>query len=241
MRPRPTTNDETYACYADDGESTIPAGYTYLGQFIAHDISYLDPQAASKSRRSPALDLDSVLPEEDLSKFLSKVPGQGPLAIGSTSTNESPELPEDLPRARGDFSGKPAIADDRNDNFLPLSQCHLLLLKFYNAIARWLGVSLDPYSPEDARRVRNFWVKHFQHAVLHDYLPTIVGCETYSCVVNNGRAIVHPQRFHRGDEPHIPEERPWMPLEFATAFGRYGHSMIGIATAHGISDSAQGT
>jgi hypothetical protein len=46
-------------------DSDIPAGYTYLGQFIFHDITAMKPGPSSTeplNGRSPALDLDSVLP-----------------------------------------------------------------------------------------------------------------------------------------------------------------------------------
>src|SRR5689334_23226248 len=52
----------------DDEESGIPALYTYLGQFIDHDITFDPASALDKQNdpdgltdfRSPALDLDNV-------------------------------------------------------------------------------------------------------------------------------------------------------------------------------------
>lgn len=226
MRPRPASHSEAYDCNADDADGVIPAGYTYLGQFIVHDMTYLDPVTASRNLRSPALDLDSVLPEIDPDQFISKIPELGPASLGLTSSQEDVRLTEDL-RRDDEVYGKPIIADDRNDNFLPLSQSHLLLLKFYNAIAALLGIRWTPdLKPDDHRRVREVWVKHFQYAVLHDYLPRIVGSETYRAVLQGKRAIVHPESFPRGAARQQCDDDPWMPLEFATAFGRYGHSMI---------------
>ena len=52
----------------EKADSTIPAGYTYLGQFIAHDLSFEQIQSG-KTRieprdianlRTPQLDLDSL-------------------------------------------------------------------------------------------------------------------------------------------------------------------------------------
>src|ERR1700741_4910158 len=46
--------------------TTIPAAYTFFGQFVAHDITFaprLDPRSAAGPRhnlRTPALDLDSL-------------------------------------------------------------------------------------------------------------------------------------------------------------------------------------
>ena len=53
---------------ADDkqNDSAIPSGYTYLGQFIAHEITFdkteepLSSSATDKEYRSPQIDLDSL-------------------------------------------------------------------------------------------------------------------------------------------------------------------------------------
>ncbi len=190
-------------------ESDIPAGYTYLGQLIFHDITFMSP-GRKLNFRSPALDLDSIFPSTEL---LAQTPpfGLGPLPVGRTSS-EGIVLAEDLPRVReGINSGQPLIQDPRNDDFLPLAQCHLTLLKFYNAIAR------NPRNGAPAN-IRETWVKHFQHLVLHDFAPRIVGRETYETVLADGRRLVAPGRINPSAE--------WMPLEFAVACGRYGHSMI---------------
>src|SRR4051794_17697623 len=44
--------------YNPPGDSDIPAGYTYLGQFIFHDISFMGPGRCPESERTAALDLD---------------------------------------------------------------------------------------------------------------------------------------------------------------------------------------
>ena len=78
-----------------DVDSNIPAGYTYFGQFVFHDITYLTPNSA-RNGRSPSLDLDSVLPEQDGEKYMSKDEPLGPLAIGRTSGGGP--MPGDLQR-----------------------------------------------------------------------------------------------------------------------------------------------
>jgi hypothetical protein len=182
-------------------DSIIPAGYTYLGQFIFHDITYMKINPV-KNHRSPALDLDSVLekdPAADTETPFKLRP------IGCT-TMFGASLPEDLPRRKSKPNpGKPLIVDERNDDFLPLAQCHLLLLKFYNAIARSLGHGCWPDSGEagDFRSaVRKLYVQHFQSVVLHDYLPRIVSREIYDDVMNRGRQIVRTDR----DDP------AWLPI-----------------------------
>ena len=80
-------------------DSTIPAGYTYFGQFVDHDITFdvsssLDAQNANTitNMRTPALDLDSVYGRGPaLDPFLYRFPtgGHPPTAVkmqlGATS------------------------------------------------------------------------------------------------------------------------------------------------------------
>lgn len=195
-----------------DGD--IPAGYTYLGQFIFHDITAMMPGPSPtepRNARSPELDLDSVLPGRKPADAPELCSADGLFRIGVTT--ELPR-PDDIPR---DWR-RPLIADARNDDFLPLSQTHLLLLKFYNAVARHLGH--DGSDREDGwwDEVRRVWLQHFQSVVLFDYLPRIVDTETFRDVMENGRRLV------RADEP--AGGVAWLPIEFAAAAGRFGHSMI---------------
>jgi hypothetical protein len=200
--------------------SDIPAGYTYLGQFIFHDITAMirgrtDPRDW-KNGRTPSLDLDSVLqglkPQDDPKVAIE----QGLFRIGRTSGDA--QIPEDLPRipAGGAGEGTPRINDSRNDDFLPLAQCHLLLLKFYNAVARHRGYEGGEQDEEWWRETKKTWVQHFQWIVLRDYLPRIIDEDTYNDVLDNPRKIVRTD----------VNERDWFPLEVAGAIGRFGHSMI---------------
>src|SRR5262249_39706505 len=56
----------------------------------------------------------------------------------------------------------------------------------------------------------------YQHAVLHEFLPRLVGQELVDSVRSGGR------RFYR------PESAAFIPLEFADAAYRYGHSQIRV-------------
>jgi hypothetical protein len=211
---------------------TLPAGFTYLGQFIDHDITFdkteglpsgiLDP-AEILQGRSPSLDLDSVY-------------GRGPaleekklyaddkihLRIGSTTSVDEPnvpeglELPNDLPR--GDNPEKPleaTIGDPRNDENLAVAQTHLAFLKFHNLVVDRLaaeGHSGEQLFDEARRTV----VLHYQWIVLHDFLPRVIEPAVLDDVLRNGPRFF---QFPEGEEPP-------MPIEFSVAAYRFGHSMI---------------
>jgi hypothetical protein len=193
-------------------DTDIPAAYTYLGQFIAHDLSdlrVLDP-AGMVTIRSAALDLDSLfgaVPEPPL-------PAQAQLwkagvGIGQARSFGPDVRYEDLPRRT---DGKALIADARNDSNLALAQLHLALSKFHQRIANDLGHRSD----DAARRITR---RHVQSVVLHDYLRRVIEPGIYDDILLHGRRVIHPGG--------LLTETPFLiPIEFAAACFRVGHSMV---------------
>src|SRR5262249_13006746 len=121
------------------GNSKIPSGFTYFGQFVDHDITFdktegipdgeLDP-VDIENGRTPALELDSVYgrgpnasPElYDADKIHLKIgTTTGRPIFGITQT-----FPNDLPRqGLNDADPKRAIiGDKRNDENLIVAQTH---------------------------------------------------------------------------------------------------------------------
>jgi hypothetical protein len=139
--------------------SDVPAGFTYLGQFIDHDITFdrtpdlpdiVDPEQM-RQERTPTLDLDSLYgrgPKLQSSLYDQSVPKTHALfKIGLTSQIPSPggsgpgtptipvSLPNDLPR---EPDKKAIIGDERNDENTIVAQTHVAFLKFHNALMRSL-------------------------------------------------------------------------------------------------------
>jgi hypothetical protein len=155
--------------------TAIPAGFTYLGQFIDHDITF-DPMSkldrADDPRtlvnfRTPRLDLDSVYgsgPRDQPYLYdwkLTHPPGTRLLLAG-----------EDLPRNQ---QGRALTGDPRNDENVILTQLHLLFIRFHNVVVDRLvdegKVPEDELFDEAQRIVR--W--HYQWMVVHEFLPLIAG------------------------------------------------------------------
>ncbi len=206
----------------------IPAGYTYLGQFIDHDIT-LDVTSLAEANedveavfnfRTPRLDLDSLygggldasphLYSRDRETFLfsDTVTGGGDPTV--------PSKPNDLPRAKK--TGLALIGDPRNDENLVVAQTHVTFMKFHNAVVNMVKAepTLIPRSPEEIfERARHIVIWHYQWIVLHDFLPRIADPAIVKKVIEQG--LEHFQFGQNG---------PFMPIEFAGAAFRLGHSMV---------------
>lgn len=214
---------------ADGDNDHIPAGYTYFGQFVDHDItrdvtplSDRDVDVANtRNFRSPSLDLDSVYGGgPDISPHLyARDPDDlkltAKLLIGKTVTGQGdpsipPDLPNDLPR---NAHGRALIGDERNDENLLVAQTHLLFLKFHNAVVDFLESQINPPKQvfaEAQRLVR--W--HYQWIVLYDFVERL----TEDGIINRIR--------HEGRKFYRFKKTPYIPVEFSVAAYRLGHSMV---------------
>ncbi len=202
----------------------IPAGFTYLGQFIDHDLTFdtasslerqNDPDALTNFR-SPRFDLDSVYgrgPVDDPYLY-SKASGRQKLLIGRHDDED------DLPRNSEDTA---LIGDPRNDENIFVGQLHLTMLKFHNKVLDL--VAGDPalqFSSESAFDAAQRMVRwHYQWLVIHDYLRRTVGQEMLDSVLDTSGAV--PRVVRRG---YKWKYEPFMPVEFSVAAYRFGHSQI---------------
>jgi hypothetical protein len=213
------------------GTSAIPAGYTYLGQFTDHDLTFdktvvmlgdHKSPAQLVQGRSPSLDLDSLYgagPQDPGSAKFYEADGLH-LKLGKTVAAGDPAMDGfDLPRGAGSTNAekrKAVIPDFRNDENLVVAQTHLAFIHFHNRIVDTLPASTPP-SLRFAR-ARELAVKHYQWMLRHDYLPRICAAAAVNDVFNNGR---------KAFEVGVPAtDVPTMPIEFSVAAFRLGHSMI---------------
>jgi Animal haem peroxidase len=213
------------------GRSNVPAGFTYLGQFTDHDLTFdktkvtlgehVSP-AQLLQARSPSLDLDSLYgagPQDPASARFYKADGVH-LKIGRTVAAGDPAMNGfDLPRGEGSTNKakrRAVIPDLRNDENLAVAQTHLAFIRFHNRIVD----SLPSSTPAAQRfaQARELAVKHYQWMLRHDYLPRICAPGVVNDVFNNGR-----KAFEVGA---APTDVPTMPIEFSVAAFRIGHSMI---------------
>jgi hypothetical protein len=195
---------------APDSLGSSAAGWPIFGQFVAHDItadrsilrSHTDTEGLSNAR-SPRLNLETLY-------------GDGPTGHPFLYQREDPAkflLGSDGADLQRNAEGTAIIGDPRNDSHMLISQLHLAMLRAHNAFvdeARLAGVANDRVFDEAVRQLR--W--HYQWIILNEFLPALVGPTLADEVLREG-----PQWFHPGHDGFIP-------LEFADAAYRYGHSQI---------------
>jgi hypothetical protein len=206
----------------------IPAGFTYLGQFIDHDITFdpvskldqiADPKAL-RNFRTPRLDLDSVYGAGPVAQpFLYDLKDTEPagtrLLIGR---NEVDELPRNQ-------QGRALIGDMRNDENAIVAQLHLLFIRFHNAVVDWLCRGDDvPARDEVFDRAQRIVRWHYQWMVVHEFLPAVVGDRIADDVlVSDGDGCV--RAVQRKVYKWPDDKQPFIPVEFSGAAYRFGHSM----------------
>lgn len=209
----------------------VPAGYTYLGQFIDHDITLdttalqeiiVDPLAV-RNFRTPMLDLDSLYGSgPDAQPYLYQLDDPDLFLIGTTNAQPGggdpslpTQLPNDLPRVASTLG---VIGDPRNDENLIVAQLHLAFLKLHNKIVAGIrDGSIKPAASIDRspfEQARELVIWHYQWIVLYDFLTRILDKDQLETVLQKGR------RFYKF------REDPFIPVEFSVAAYRLGHSMI---------------
>ena len=198
----------------------IPAGYTYLGQFIDHDItfdasSHRNLETAPKQLenfRTPRLDLDSLygsgpVVHPFLYDWEHPETGGARLLVGRNQEGGHADLPRNV-------QGRALVGDARNDENAIVAQLHLLFIRFHNAVLAQLPDRKRHWEElfDEARKIVRW---HYQWIVVHDFLPTILGLD------------LEKQLLAAGPEPLAKKKRlEFVPLEFSVGAFRFGHSLV---------------
>lgn len=229
----PSEEGNTSRLHDDEENIGIDAGYTYLGQFIDHDITF-DPASSLQQRndvdalvdfRTPAFDLDSVYGSgPDDQPYMYTADGRKfQLGRDLFEGKEGQAIAKDLPRHTWeDDDGihyRALIGDKRNDENVIISQLHAVFLQFHNRLT-------DEHSNWDFSEIQRQVRWHYQYVVLNDFLKKITSLEVYKYVLphlsGEGSIFDHPPRLHF----YKPRNDAFMPIEFAAAAYRFGHSMV---------------
>jgi len=189
----------------DDGAG-MPQGYTYLGQFLAHDIASRDRPGSPASKRSWKLDLDSVYGGgaelDHFGRFI--------------YCPESPSFASDLLR---DPQTKIArIPEFRNDEHPIISHLHLTIQLFHNEALRRIQISAKGgglSASQQFAMAKKYVTATVQRIYAEDYLAK---CSD---------SIIHSM-FKEGSLNvfEIPASETDLPFEISHATLRFGHSQV---------------
>ena len=208
----------------------MTAGITFLGQFLDHDIMF-DPNSPLLEKTNPRKTTNFRTPRFDLDSVYGGGPEQSPdlydpssydikLKVetipGSEAFSRNGAIRYDLPRDPNTLTA--FLGDRRNDENLILSQLHVAMLRFHNAVIDHLRA--DPsHANQSAERIFKLAQRevrwHYQWIILHEFLPLTIGQERVDDILKHGI------RFY-----HFDRENPLMPIEFSVAAYRFGHSQI---------------
>ena len=190
-----------------EADSAVEAGWPFFGQYVAHDLtadrSPIRAHAdvgALRNGRSPRANLESLY-------------GLGPAGAPYLYRRDDPAKllvnGGDVPRNQ---EGIALIGDPRNDTHIFLSQMQVAFIGAHNRLVDRLRRSgADEADLFDEARRSLAW--HYQWLIVNEYLPGLVGPDLVHEVLSDG------PRYYTSEEPYIP-------VEFAHAAFRYGHSQI---------------
>lgn len=195
--------------------TTMTAGFTFLGQFIDHDLTF-DPTSSLERQSDPESVANFRTPVLELDNVYGSGRGASPHLYDQTSPGASKLLidasaPKDLPR---NSQNTAIIADPRNDENVIVSQLQLAFIKFHNAVVDHVqaGGVTDPNEAFDEAQRLVRW--HYQWIVLHEFLPKTVGQDLVDDILRRGR------KFYNW------RNAPYIPVEFSVAAYRFGHSQV---------------
>ncbi len=205
-------------CDAGDGcpdAVGVAAGWPFFGQLVAHDItadrSPLAHRAAgerTENFRRPRANLEAIYGDGPIGHpFLYQRDDPAKLLLGRNDAGDEADVPRNS-------EGIALIGDPRNDTHIFVSQLHLAMLGLHNCVVDHLrrkAITPGPAIFEEARRLVS-WL--YQWVIVNDYLPRLVGQELIAEIQSEG-----PRHYRPGRSPRIP-------LEFADAAFRYGHSQV---------------
>ena len=190
----------------DDNPDQVPAVFTYLGQFLDHDmtldslplpVDFVDPTTIVNNR-DQRLNLDSVY---------------------GSRRRPRPELYEadgkrlkvnglDLPR---NPDGSAILGDGRNDENQVIAQIHVAFLRAHN---RLIDQGMPFEKARDLMEWRHQWI------VVHEFLPEVLDPDVYADVFRSDGSI---RTRHYAPEKAAKAD---MPIEFSVGAYRFGHSQV---------------
>ena len=198
----------------------VPAGYTYFGQFVDHDLSFDSTSSLNPADRPPQgshVPTNLRTPRFDLDCVYGDGPAAQPFmyeADGATLILDDDELP----RAS---NGRAIIGDKRNDENRIVSGMQLGFIRYHNKIVSLLAPTKTwaPGALFQAAQNEVRWA--YQLVLVEDFLPRIINRDVLADLADSSV----DQRRH-SYALYTEDKRSNVPREFVGAAYRFGHSGV---------------
>ena len=203
----------------------VPAGYTYFGQFVDHDLTFDSTSSLNladlvsqgshvpSNLRTPRFDLDNVYGDgPDAQPFMYDAAGVK-LLVSQDG--------HDLARAS---NGRAIIGDKRNDENSIVCQIQLGMIRYHNAVVDALTGHPEHWTVSDdlfasaQNEVR--WA--YQRIIIEDFLPRIVEHGVFQDLAGAADPVARRGAYAL----YTDDKRNNLPREFVGAAYRFGHSGV---------------
>ena len=183
----------------------LPSGYTYLGQFIDHDLIFsMNGCPVGHDACQPPIGFESKL---NLSAVYGDIRNRATFAKLDYIDQLSGQF-LDIPK--GNLGLQP-IPDPRNNENLLISQLHLQFIKLHN---KFIDEGLT------FKQARDESIAIYCSIVLHDFLKKILYKSVWEVYFGTNNYLNKSDIFYKPFSQHP------IPPEFSKAAFRFGHSMI---------------
>ncbi len=222
----------------------IPAGFTYLGQLITHDISPIKEQ--DRANFKPMLRLKSIYgngPAKHQGVYLEDISEMQDLLtdkfIDLNNLNENDLYKKlkgalirerrvkswgrDLARKGNDKKGnvEPHMVDDRNDRNYLLSQLTVGIIRFHNAVVAYYAEKNSGLNNNKLlEKAQETVIQHYQWIIVHEFLPMLVQDGLVDRLIEDKNNT----EFRLFE--FLPTEKARLMPEFSEAAFRFGHSQV---------------